>query len=58
MAPTKVASGPPGLAFLNDATLAALFAFPADTTRVEAEVNRLDNQVLVHTYEREWRTWN
>jgi len=45
---------PPGLRYLTPATLAALFDFPADMARVPAEVNRLSNQVLVHTYETEW----
>jgi spermidine synthase len=26
--------------------------------RVPAEVNRLDNQVLVHLYAEEWRRWS
>lgn len=41
-------------AFLNEATLAALFAFPEDASRVPTEVNRLDNQSLVQVYAREW----
>lgn len=45
---------PPGLRFLTPAGVAPLFQFPADMARVPAEVNRLANQVLVTTYEREW----
>ncbi len=45
---------PPGLRFLTPEGLPALFEFPADMQRVPAEVNRLSNQVLVLTYEREW----
>jgi spermidine synthase len=45
---------PPGLRFLTPASLAPLFDFPRDMARVPAEVNRLSNQVLVTTYEREW----
>jgi spermidine synthase len=45
------------LRFLNDATLASLFLFPADMGPIEVEVNRLDNQRLVHYYESEWRRW-
>ncbi|RRD58456.1 polyamine aminopropyltransferase [Comamonadaceae bacterium OH2545_COT-014] len=45
---------PPGLRFLTPATLPLLFDFPADMARVPASVNRLSNQVLVHTYEMEW----
>ena len=52
--PTADAPWPPGLRFLNPQTLALLFDFPPDMARVPAEVNRLSNQVLVHTYEAEW----
>jgi spermidine synthase len=45
---------PQGLRFLNPQTLALLFDFPQDMSRVPAEVNRLSNQVLVTTYEPEW----
>jgi spermidine synthase len=53
--PTKVL---PGLRHLSDEATAAMFAFPKDMDRVPAEVNRLDNQVLVHLYAREWRHWS
>ena len=45
---------PDGLRFLTLPTLAQMFNFPLDMDRVPAEVNRLSNQVLVHTYEQEW----
>ena len=45
---------PAGLRFLDLPTLALLRDFPRDMARVPAEVNRLSNQVLVHTYEQEW----
>ena len=45
---------PAGLRFLDAAALPLLFDFPRDMARVPAEVNRLSNQVLVHTYEQEW----
>ena len=45
---------PGGLRFLSPATLPLMFDFPLDMARVPAEVNRLSNQALVHTYEREW----
>ncbi len=48
----------PGLSYLNDATLQGMFIFPRDMERVPAEVNRLNNQVLVQYYEAEWRRWN
>jgi spermidine synthase len=46
---------PDGLRYLSDAVLPGLFEFGPDLARVPAEVNRLDNQVLVHYYEAEWR---
>jgi spermidine synthase len=45
---------PADLKFLNLQSLAQLFDFPQDMSRVPAEVNRLTNQVLVNTYEQEW----
>jgi len=45
---------PAGLRFLDAGALAAMLDFPRDMARVPAEVNRLSNQVLVHTYEQEW----
>jgi spermidine synthase len=40
--------------FLTPETTPALFQFPADMARVPAEVNRLNNQVLVRYFESEW----
>lgn len=40
--------------FLTPETTAALFHFPADMARLPAEVNRLNNQVLVRYFEAEW----
>ncbi|MCX4243581.1 spermidine synthase [Paraliomyxa miuraensis] len=37
--------------FLDDATLRTLFVFPADQQPPEVEVNRLNDQMLVHYYE-------
>ena len=45
---------PEGLKFLSLASLPLLYEFPPDMARVPAEVNRLSNQGLVTTYEREW----
>ena len=45
---------PGDLRFLTPDGLPLLFDFPRDMARVDAEVNRLSNQVLVHTYEYEW----
>ncbi len=44
------------LKFLNNESIPLLFAFTADTSRVDdVEINRLDNQALVRYYEAEWR---
>lgn len=43
-----------GLRFLSAPGLPALFDFPPDMARVEAEPNRLSTQSLVHTFEQEW----
>lgn len=45
---------PEGMRFLTLPTLRQMFDFPVDMARVPTEVNRLSNQVLVNTYEREW----
>ena len=45
---------PDRLQFLSPQTLPLLFDFPLDMARVPTDVNRLSNQVLVTTYEREW----
>jgi spermidine synthase len=49
------ASYPSGLKFITPAITRSLFEFPPDMARVDAEVNRLNNQVLVQYYEAEWR---
>lgn len=41
--------------FLTPETTPALFQFPKDMERVAAEVNRLNNQVLVRYFETEWQ---
>jgi len=53
--PTTV---PPGLRFLDGPTLASLFVMGPDMAPLDAEVNRLNNQVLVRYYEDEWKAWN
>ena len=47
---------PNGLRFLAVRGLPALFDFPQDMLPVPAEPNRLNDQVLVRYYEREWST--
>ncbi|RYZ40579.1 MAG: polyamine aminopropyltransferase, partial [Myxococcaceae bacterium] len=49
---------PEGLTFLDEDTLEGMARFPPDMAPLPAEVNRLNNQVLVHYYEEEWRRWN
>lgn len=46
---------PQGLRFLTAAAIPSLFIFPADMQPVEAEPNRLNDQVLVRYYDREWK---
>jgi spermidine synthase len=41
--------------FLTPEVLPGLFIFPADMGRVAAEINQLNNQVLVRYFEAEWR---
>lgn len=45
---------PAGLRFLDLRTLPLMFDFPPDMSRVPAEVNRLNNQVLVQEFAAEW----
>lgn len=49
---------PVPLRFLTIEGTAALFEFPADMSRVPAEVNRMNDQSLVRTFEAEWRHVN
>ncbi len=48
-------SPPPGLRFLDDQTMVAMFSLSTDIGPVPVEVNRLDNQALVRYYEAEWK---
>ncbi len=45
---------PEGLRFLSTRAMAAMFDFPEDMRPVASDVNRLNDQVLVRYYEREW----
>lgn len=45
---------PAGTRFLTPALLPTLFQFPQDMAAVSAEVNRLNNQILVRYFEAEW----
>lgn len=46
---------PSGLRFLSARNLPELFIFPNDMVPVPVEVNRLNDQILVRYYEREWK---
>ncbi len=46
---------PSGLRFLSARNVAEMFVFPNDMTPVAAEPNRLNDQILVRYYEREWK---
>lgn len=48
----------PGLRHLDGPSMAALFQLSPDLGKVDTEPNRLNNQILVHYYEQEWRRWN
>jgi spermidine synthase len=48
---------PKGLRYLTDEALPQLFVLSPDMTEVPVEVNHLNNQVLVHYYEEEWRKY-
>ena len=52
------ASLPTGLRYLTSASVPGLFDFPADMGRVAALPNRLNDQVLVRYYEREFEEIN
>ncbi len=51
--PTPMAT--PKTRYLTPESIPGLFVFPADMGRVPAEVNQLNNQVLVRYFEAEWR---
>jgi spermidine synthase len=46
---------PAGLRFLSPRNVGEMFVFPNDMLPVAAEPNRLNSQVLVHYYERDWK---
>jgi spermidine synthase len=52
---TPPSSLPPGLRFLTVAGLPAMFEFPPDMAPLEMPANHLNDQVLVRTYDHEWR---
>jgi len=49
------AQAPSGLRFLSARNIPELFHFPNDMLPVDVEPNRLNDQILVRYYDREWR---
>ncbi|MEZ4445787.1 MAG: polyamine aminopropyltransferase [Polyangiaceae bacterium] len=56
--PRQLLVAPEKLRFLEPATFPLLYDFPRDMDRVEAPVNRLNDQQLVGIYTREWAEWS
>jgi spermidine synthase len=56
-APASLRPEASDLSFLEAGMLPELFRFPRDIGRVEAPVNRLNEQKLVTIYTREWAAW-
>lgn len=57
LAPTKLPDLPFRLKYLDDPSLHQLFVLARDMESLDVEINRLDNQVLVHYYEAEWKRY-
>ncbi len=57
--PFEPPTEPPNVAlrYVNAGALEAMFEIPGDMLPVPVEINQLDNQALVHYYEREWRKY-
>jgi spermidine synthase len=55
--PSTLRIGEGALSFLQPQLGPELFAFPADMSRVQAPINRLNDQQLVSLYTREWSEW-
>ena len=51
----RPSSLPPDLRFLTLSALPGMFDFPPDMAQVAMPANHLNDQVLVRTYDREWR---
>lgn len=45
---------PDGLRFVSAETMKLMLQFPADMSKLKTDINRLDNQVLVHYFDDEW----
>ncbi|MOA51659.1 spermidine synthase [compost metagenome] len=47
----------PGLRFVTRETAEQMLNFPPDMQRVDTDVNKLNNQVLVRYFEEEWSAY-
>lgn len=56
--PASLRIDPAALRYLDAGALGEAFRFPRDLGRVEAPVNRLNDQKLVAIYTREWAAWS
>jgi spermidine synthase len=54
----KVNPLPAGLRFFDESSLDIMSQFPPDMTVASSPVNRLNNQVLVNTFEKEWSLYS
>jgi len=45
---------PPGLRYINAATIRDMMFFPPDMAEEATDINKLNNQVLVHYFETDW----
>jgi spermidine synthase len=50
-------SFPSGMKFLDSVTAHQMFEFPPDMAKVETEIQRLDDQVLVRYFDKEWSAY-
>jgi spermidine synthase len=54
----KPKSFPEGLKFLTKTSIEPLFDFPPDMKRIKVPAQKLNNQILVHLFEKEWSRVN
>ncbi|MBI2395046.1 MAG: polyamine aminopropyltransferase [Deltaproteobacteria bacterium] len=57
LTPSRLPELPFKLRYLDDPSLRQLFVLARDMASLDVEINRLDNQVLVHYYEAEWKRY-
>ncbi len=49
---------PPNLRFFNETVFRQMLVFPLDMSTLDVEVNKLNNQALVHYFEKDWGPYN